>query len=85
VPLLDAVRYTPDYLRKNPNRCVPTLEITMEDGASMHIIESGAMVALLAGAFPEKRLAPRILAFKEIGGRYGYAICRRSGSERLPS
>jgi hypothetical protein len=25
-----------------------TLEITMEDGASMHMIESGAMVALLA-------------------------------------
>ena len=34
--------------RKNLNRCVPTLEITMEDGASMHMIESGAMVALLA-------------------------------------
>lgn len=35
VPLLDAVQYTPAYLRKNPNRCVPTLEITMEDGASI--------------------------------------------------
>jgi hypothetical protein len=44
--LLDAVQYTPAYLRRN--RCVATLEITMEDGASMHMIESGAMVALLA-------------------------------------
>ena len=48
MPLLDAVQYTPADLRKNLNRCVPTLEITMEDGASMHMIESGAMVALLA-------------------------------------
>jgi hypothetical protein len=48
VPLLDAVQYTPADVRKNLNRCVPTLEITMEDGASMHMIESGAMVALLA-------------------------------------
>jgi glutathione S-transferase len=59
VSLLDAVQYTPDYLRKNPNHSVPILEITMEDGDSMHMIESGAMVALLADAFPEKRLAPR--------------------------
>jgi hypothetical protein len=58
----------------------------MEDGASMHMIESGAMVALLADAFPEKRLAPAgSWLSKEIGGRYGCAICRRSGSERLPS
>ena len=48
MPLRDAVQYTPADLRKNLNRCVPTLEITMEDGASMHMIESGAMVALLA-------------------------------------
>jgi hypothetical protein len=48
VPLLDALQYTPADVRKNLNRCVPTLEITMEDGASMHMIKSGAMVALLA-------------------------------------
>lgn len=48
VPLLDAAQYTPADVRKNLNRCVPTVEITMEDGASMHMIESGAMVAPLA-------------------------------------
>jgi hypothetical protein len=48
VSLLDAVQYTPANVPKNLNRCVPTLGITMEGGASVHMIESGAMVALLA-------------------------------------
>jgi glutathione S-transferase len=63
VPLLDAVQYTPDYLRRNPNHCVPTLEITMEDGASMHMTESGAMVALLADAFRRSALRPGLTIF----------------------
>ena len=47
-----------EYLEKNPNHCVPTLEITTPDGRSMHMIESGAMVTFLADAFPDKGLAP---------------------------
>lgn len=58
VPLRDAVQYGADYLAKNPNHCVPTLEVTLANGESMHMIESGAMIALLADTFPEKRLAP---------------------------
>jgi glutathione S-transferase len=58
VPLLQAVQYTPDFLSKNPNHGVPVLEIKAQNGCSMHMIESGAMIALLADSFPEKHLAP---------------------------
>jgi glutathione S-transferase len=58
MPLREAVQYGTDYLAKNPNHCVPTLEITLANGDSMNMIESGAMIALLADAFPEKGLAP---------------------------
>lgn len=58
VSLYEGEQYRPDYLRKNPNHSVPTLELTLADGSSMHMIESGAMVALLADAFPDKQLAP---------------------------
>jgi glutathione S-transferase len=60
VPLYDAVQYRTDYLTKNPNHCVPTLEITLANGDSMNMIESGAMIALLADMFPEKHLSPPI-------------------------
>ncbi|RLB41134.1 MAG: glutathione S-transferase family protein, partial [Deltaproteobacteria bacterium] len=53
VPLYEGKQYGDEYLEKNPNHCVPTLEITMPDGRSMHMIESGAMVTFLADAFPE--------------------------------
>jgi glutathione S-transferase len=58
VSLYDKEQHHPDYLRKNPNHCVPTLEITTRPGETMYMFESGAMVALLADAFPEKGLAP---------------------------
>ena len=58
VSVYEGKQYDAEYLGKNPNHNVPTLEITMPDGQSMHMIESGAMVALLADAFPEKELAP---------------------------
>jgi glutathione S-transferase len=58
VSLYDNEQYDPEYMRKNPNHCVPTLQITTTPGESMHMFESGAMVALLADAFPEKALAP---------------------------
>ena len=53
-----AQQYSPQYLTINPNHAVPVLKITREDGISMHMVESAAMVALLADAFPEKGLAP---------------------------
>ena len=63
VPLYDGAQYSPDYLLKNPNHNVPALEITLENGESTIMLESGAMVSLLADLFPEKRLAPAPVAF----------------------
>ena len=54
----DGAQYRPDYLEKNPNHAVPLLEIELEDGTSLRMIESGAIVQWLADAVPEKRLAP---------------------------
>lgn len=58
VQLYQGEQYSPAYLRINPNHCVPTLEITMPDGSTQHMIESGAMVTFLADAFPDEGLAP---------------------------
>jgi len=58
VPLYKGKQYEAEYLRKNPNHNVPTLEITMPDGRSVHMLESGAIVTWLADAFPDKGLAP---------------------------
>lgn len=58
VPLYDGVQYSEDYLRKNPNHNVPALEITLENGDRRVMLESGAIVTLLADLFPEKGLAP---------------------------
>ena len=58
VSLLDAEQYGPDYLRINPNHCVPVLEISSTDGDFIRMVESGAMVVFLADMFPDKKLAP---------------------------
>jgi glutathione S-transferase len=58
VPLYDGVQYSEDYLQKNPNHNVPALEITLANGERRMMLESGAMISLLADLFPEKGLAP---------------------------
>jgi glutathione S-transferase len=58
VQLYDSAQYSADYLEKNPNHNVPTLEITLDNGDTQIMLESGAMVSLLADVFPEKALAP---------------------------
>lgn len=58
VDIFGAQQYSPQFLTINPNHAVPVLKITREDGSSMHMLESAAMVAFLADAFPEKELAP---------------------------
>lgn len=58
VDIYDAVQYGDNYLAKNPNHAVPTLELGLSDGSVMHMIESGAMIDWLADAFPDARLAP---------------------------
>lgn len=65
VPLYEGAQYHPDYLRKNPNHNVPVLEMTLEDGSTHRMLESGAMIALLADAFPDKNLAPPATEFSE--------------------
>lgn len=58
VTLVDGDQYRDEFLRLNPNHAVPVMEIAMENGEVVHMIESGAMVALLADTFPGKNLAP---------------------------
>lgn len=58
VDLNSAVQYAPEFLRINPNHSVPVLEITWENGALHYMLESAAMVAFLADAFPAAALAP---------------------------
>jgi glutathione S-transferase len=58
VQLYEGAQFAPEYAAKNPNHSVPTLRIDFPDGSAMHMIESVAMVAFLADAFPAQRLAP---------------------------
>jgi len=53
---LDA--YSPDYLRLNPNHNVPLIRFRM-GGEVVTALESGAILTLLADAFPERQLAPK--------------------------
>lgn len=58
VSLYEGKQYAPEYLTMNPNHNVPMLELQMEDGSVTRMLESGAMLAMLADAYPEKGLAP---------------------------
>jgi glutathione S-transferase len=65
VELYDGVQYNSDFLRKNPNHNVPLLEFTLSTGATRSMVESGAMVSLLADINPQKNLAPLPSEFSE--------------------
>ncbi len=58
VPLYESEQYSAAYLEKNPNHNVPMLEITLASGDTHIMLESGAMISMLADLFPEKALAP---------------------------
>ena len=47
-----------DHLKRNPNHAVPVLEVGFNDGQTMTLIESGAMIIWLADHFNGKGLAP---------------------------
>jgi glutathione S-transferase len=51
--------YSPDYLQLNPNHSVPLIRFRLDDGAPVTAVESGAILTLLADAFPERGFAPR--------------------------
>lgn len=70
VPLYEGKQYSPEYLQKNPNHNVPALDIALDNGESMLMLESGAMVSLLADLFPQKGLAPRPDAFSPARADY---------------
>ena len=58
VQLYQGAQHEAWYLGLNPNHNVPALEITLEDGTRTVMLESTAIVILLADAFPQKQLAP---------------------------
>jgi glutathione S-transferase len=51
--------YSPDYLQLNPNHNVPLIRFRMNGGGPVTAVESGAILTLLADAFPERQLAPK--------------------------
>src|SRR5271165_1221073 len=58
IALYEGAQYSAEFTSLNPNHSVPVLEIRWDDGQNQVMIESGAMVAFLADAYPEKGLAP---------------------------
>lgn len=58
VALYDGAQYSAEYLQKNPNHNVPMLEITLADGQTHCMLESGSMISFLADQFPDKQMAP---------------------------
>jgi glutathione S-transferase len=58
VDLYGGDQYQPDYVALNPNHNVPVLQAIWDDGSTQVILESAAMIAFLADAFPDKAVAP---------------------------
>ncbi|MBV6321514.1 glutathione S-transferase family protein [Duganella violaceipulchra] len=65
IDLSGAVQYSAEFLRLNPNHNVPVLEISWDNGATQRMLESAAMVAFLADAYPDAALAPAPAASPE--------------------
>ena len=70
VPLYEGVQYSAEYLQKNPNHNVPTLEMTLDSGETRIMLESGAMISLLADLYPDKGLAPAADTFSTARADY---------------
>jgi glutathione S-transferase len=51
--------FGPDYLQLNPNHNVPVIRFRIGNGERVTAVESGAILTLLADAFPERQLAPK--------------------------
>ena len=58
IDLYKRAQYRPEFLLLNPNHNVPVLEIRWASAETTTMLESAAMVAFLADAFPDKGLAP---------------------------
>ena len=70
VPLYEGAQFDGNYLARNPNHNVRVLEITLETGETRIMLESGAMISLLADIFPGKGLAPAPDVFSEARADY---------------
>jgi glutathione S-transferase len=68
--LYEGQQYQDQYLQRNPNHAVPVLDFTLDDGSVFSMIESGAMVSLLADLYPEKHLAPAAKPFSTARADY---------------
>ncbi len=68
--LYEGAQYQPEFLQRNPNHAVPMLEITQDNGDVFTMIESGAMISLLADAYAEKGLAPPAAGFSTARADY---------------
>lgn len=65
IALYDGEQYGDEFLQRNPNHGVPVLEVTWDSGETLCMVESAAMVAFLADAYPENALAPSAAASRE--------------------
>jgi len=70
VALYEGQQYQDQYLQRNPNHAVPVLDLTLDDGSVFSMIESGAMVSLLADLYPDKNLAPAAKPFSTARADY---------------
>jgi glutathione S-transferase len=58
VDLYRGAQYRSEFLALNANHAVPVLEVEWDDGRVQRLVESAALVAFLADAYPDRGLAP---------------------------
>lgn len=58
VDLYRGDQYHADYIARSPLHAVPAVEVVMDDGSELAMTESGAIIVMLADAFPSAGLAP---------------------------
>jgi glutathione S-transferase len=60
VQLLKGEQYSPAFRALNPGHSVPVMEFETSDGSKVTMVESGAIVSMLADLWPEANLAPPV-------------------------
>lgn len=63
-------QHRPDYLARFPLHAVPAIEIVTDEGETVTMTESGAIIVALADAFPDAGLAPPPAPFSEARAEY---------------
>jgi glutathione S-transferase len=70
IALYEGQQYQAESLERNPNHAVPVLELSLSDGKVLTVLESGAMISLLADLYPSKSLAPNPSVFSPARADY---------------